>query len=252
MFDINLIPLIYSEGQEPADHPGFYAAAAPRRAARGRAGDLLIMLVSIQNDMEFAPSELQKLLEQLGQTYYQIPGTVTTALRSVVEVLSQALLDRNLHSPSSGRQGLALLNLAAIHGNQLYLAHSGPTHSFVVSPRSVEHFTDPQLAGRGLGLSRTVSIRYYQASLETGSSLVFCPEPPPAWNTSLLSSSAGLPAEILRRRLVGQARPNLERGGHSVPGGQRQDQLQWKGIPCGRLKLGISSRQPSSREATPP
>jgi hypothetical protein len=209
MFDLNLIPLNYSGGQEQVGLPGLFAAATPRRAARGRAGDLLVMLISLQNSTPFAPGELQKLLDQLAQTYYQIPGTVTMALHSVVEVLSQALLDRNLHSASAGRQGLALLNLAAIHGNQLYLAHSGPTHSFVVSPRTVEHFTDPQLAGRGLGLSRTVSIRYYQASLETGSSLVFCPEPPPAWNTSLLSSSAALPADVLRRRLVGQARPNL-------------------------------------------
>jgi hypothetical protein len=209
MFDLNLIPLNYSEGQEQAGLPGLYAAAPPRRAARGRTGDLLVMLISLQNSTPYAPGELQKLHEQLAQTFYQIPGTVTTALRSVVEVLSQALLDRNLRSASAGRQGLALLNLAAIHGNQLYLAHSGPTHSFVVSPRAVEHFTDPQLAGRGLGLSRTVSIRYYQASVETGSSLVFCPEPPPAWNTSLLSSSAALPADVLRRRLVGQARPNL-------------------------------------------
>ena len=230
MFDLNLIPLNYTEGQELGGLPGLYAAATPRRAARGRNGDLLAMLISFQNGTPLAAPEFQKLFEQMAQTYYQIPGTVTAALRSVVEVLSQALLDRNLANASSGRQGLTLLNLAAIHGSQVYLAHCGPTHTFLVSARATEHFTDPQLAGRGLGLSRAVSIRYYQANLEAGSSLVFCPEPPPAWNTALLSSSALLPAEILRRRLVGSSRPNLSAAVIQIQDGSGKIALNGKAV----------------------
>ena len=212
MFDINLIPLYYLEGQEQPSLPGLYAAGSPRHPARGRADDLLVMLISLQNITSFSPTDFQVLLEHLVQTYFQIPGTVTTALRSVAEVLSQSLLDRNLNNSSTSRQGLALLNLAAIHGSQLYLGHSGPTHSFLVSTLGVQHFTDPQLAGRGLGLSRTVSIHYHQANIEAGNSLIFCPEPPPAWSSSFLTGSTSLNVDALQRRLVGQAHPNLSAG----------------------------------------
>jgi len=209
MFDINLIPLFYLEGKEQPSLPGLYAAGTPHHSARGRTGDLVFMLVSLKNITSISPTDFQSLLDRLVQTYFQIPGTVTTALRSVAEVLSQSLLDRNLNNSSANRQGLALLNLAAIHGNQLYLGHSGPTHSYLVSPLGVQHFTDPQLAGRGLGLSRTISIHYHQANIEAGNSLIFCPEPPPAWSSSFLSGGTSLNLDALQRRLVGQAPPNL-------------------------------------------
>ncbi len=215
MFDLNIIPLNYLQGQEQAGYPGLFATATPRHPARGRAGDLLVTLITSPSEISPQPGafpdqqKLTELLELLAKTYYQIPGTVTTALRSVVEVLNQNLLDYNLHQSGNGRQALALLNLAAIHSNQLYLAHCGPTHTFVLSPRSVDHFNDQQLAGRGLGLGRGVSIRYYQAAIESGSALIFCPEPPAVWSTSLLTSSTSLSGDALKRRLVGQLRTNL-------------------------------------------
>ena len=215
MFDLNLIPLTALAGVNQAFLPGLFATASPRRPARGRAGDLLAMLITPLNDNPSSggtpPSSvrLEELVNLLAKTYYQIPGTVTTALRSVVEVLNQNLLDFNLQHPVGGQQSRAFLNLLSIHANQLYLAHCGPTHTFVISTRNIDHFNDQQLAGRGLGLSRAASVRFYQSALDPGSTIIFCTDPPPIWNTSLLLSTTSLPIESLKRRLTEQVHPGF-------------------------------------------
>jgi hypothetical protein len=209
MFDLDLTSLHFKENQEQAGLPGLYAATPSRHPARGRTGDQLVMLVTLQNFAPLSETEYQTLLDRLGQTFFQIPGSVTTALRSVAEVLSQDLLNRNLNPGKTGRQGLALVNLAAIHNEHLYLAHCGPTHTFLVSPNNFEHFFDQQLAGRGLGVSRTVPIHFYQATLEAGSTLIFCTEPPLIWTNSLLTKNIALPVDALKRTLTSQVHPNL-------------------------------------------
>ena len=209
MFDLDLTSLHFKENQEQTGLPGLYAATPSRHPARGRSGDQLVMLITLQNFAPLSEAEYQTLLDRLGQTFFQIPGSVTTALRSVAEVLSQDLLNRNLNPGKTGRQGLALVNLAAIHNEHLYLAHCGPTHTFLVSPNNFEHFFDQQLAGRGLGVSRTVPIHFYQATLEAGSTLIFCTEPPLVWNNSLLTKNISLPVDALKRTLTSQVHPNL-------------------------------------------
>lgn len=188
--------------------PGLAAVAPPRRPARGRADELLICLVTLQGSAPLSAGGLQELVDRLAQTYYATPGSVTAALRSAADSLNQYLLERNLRNTGAGRQVIALLNLAALRENQVFLAHSGPTHTFVLAP-SVEHFHDSQLAGRGLGLTRTLSLRYYQASITPGSALLFSPEPPANWNENTLAGSAGLPLDNLQRRLLVQAPPSL-------------------------------------------
>lgn len=246
MFDLNLISLHLEQGHEIHALPGFYVAPIPRHVARGRSGDQLFFLVTLQNFPGFSPSEMHSLFDRLGQVFYQIPGTVTSALRDTAEVLNQELLNRNLKAGKTGTQGVALLNLAAIHNHQLYLAHCGPTHSFLVSSKIFEHFTDQQTTGRGLGLSRTVNIRFYQANLEAGASLIFCAEPPLIWTDSLLTSSLSLSQDALKRRLISQVHPNFSAVVIQFQEGNGKTSLNGK--PW--VTAPIASSQPKHEEPT--
>ena len=68
--------------------------------------------------------ELQdQLLKRLAETYYKTPGSVTAAMRNVIESLNQYLLDRNLrpalpdHAPRiESRPGLLRINGLFRHG----------------------------------------------------------------------------------------------------------------------------------------
>ena len=47
MYDLNLLPIHLENGQPAADRGGFLAVNAPRRTARGRAEDTLIVILNL-------------------------------------------------------------------------------------------------------------------------------------------------------------------------------------------------------------
>jgi hypothetical protein len=207
--DLNLLPVARQEGQEQPELPGLYAVTAPRRPARGRENDSLVIYLSMTGNSPIAAGQLGPLLERLAQKYYKTSGSVTAAMRTAAEGLNLVLLDRNLRSSSAGRQGIGRLALAVLHGEIMYLAHCGPLHTFLVTPQETLEFHDSQ-GGRGLGLSRTTTVRFYQAPLSAGDFLVCTPQLPPGWTTNSLRHSQRLSLDGMRRQLVDYAPREME------------------------------------------
>ena len=209
-FDLILLPLFGFNRQDQGSLPGLYLAKPPRRAARGRDRDWLILYLTLSGNAPLQGEQVNKLLSRLAQSYYKISGSVTAAQRSVAEALNQYLLDRNLRNTSAGKQSIGLLSQVVLRSGRLWLAQSGPTHAFVVTSGETEHLYDLTLAGRGLGLSRTVSVKYSQAALKVNDTLILSPEPPAVWTPATLQSASRQGPESLRRRLLTQATPDLE------------------------------------------
>ena len=209
MFDLNLIPLNFVDGIEQAELPGLYGATCPHRAARGRAQEQLVLFLTLLGSAPFTSTSMRQLLERLAQTYFQTPGSVTAAMHSVIEAMNNQLMERNLHNVKVGRQAMGNLNLVVFHGDYLYLAQSGAAHAFLMGSQPVQHFSDPQIATRGLGLTSTPAIRYYQADLAGGQYLAICTNPPASWTAAALGSSPANSLETMRRRLLSQAPANL-------------------------------------------
>jgi hypothetical protein len=208
-FDLNLLPLHRQSGQDQPELPGLYAVTPPRHSARGRDADQLVLYLSMTGDLGFSPDQQTKLLESLAQTYYKSPGTVTAAMKGVADTLNAALLQRNLQGSSSSHQGAGFLTQAVLRGETIYLAHSGPVHAYLLRPQETQHWFDPQVTGRGLGLSRMAAVRFYQASLKPNDFILLAHQPAEAWAGEgvVITPNQGL--ESLRRRLLGQAGANL-------------------------------------------
>jgi hypothetical protein len=207
--DLLILPLVRQDGQEQPSVPGLHVARPPRRAARGRDRDQLILHLSLSGDAPLSLDQINQLLENLAKTYYRTSGTVTTAQRAVAESINQFLLDRNLRNASAGSQTIGLLTQVVLRAERLSLAQSGPVHAFVITTAEARHYHDPQLAGRGLGLARTTSIRYFQVDLQVNEALVITPEQPAGWTTTTVQSAQSQGPEGLRRRLLSQAGTNL-------------------------------------------
>lgn len=207
--DLNILPMARHRGQDLTELPGLFIATPPRRPARGRQSDKLILFLSLAGNDPIPADQQKQLLERLGQTYYRTPGSTTAAQRSVAEALNQHLLERNQRNASSGRQGIGLLGIITLRNDSLYLAQSGMMHAFLISADGARHIFEPQIAGRGLGMAKDVQIHYTQASLQANSTLILSPEPPPAWNAAALGSLYGQSVETLRRSLMSQAGQNL-------------------------------------------
>ena len=97
-FDLNLLSIYRIKGQEWPALPGLLAATPPRRAARSRRGDNLVIYLTLSGNTPFSSSEYNKITSQMAERFYQNPGALTSALRATAETLNQALVERNMRS----------------------------------------------------------------------------------------------------------------------------------------------------------
>lgn len=203
--DLTVLPLHRRDGIDQPNLPGVHIATPPRRTARGRGNDRLVLYVNFFGNVRVPPQQHAELLASLAESYYDKSGTVTSALKAQAESLNDFLLQRNLRGGKSGQQVTGFLTQLVIRDNVLYMAQSGPAHGFLLSPNHIDHWYDPQTAGRGLGLSRTAPVRYFQSSLEPGNLLLVTAELPKEWNDTTIKGAHGQPLASLRRRFLGQA-----------------------------------------------
>jgi len=210
VFDLHLYSLNLQNGRESPDLPGTLTVIPPKRTARGRNTDVLNVMLTVSGNAPFTPEDLQSVVKQFASAYYATAGSVTHALRAAIDFLNDFILQRNLKSSPEGQQTSGVLNAAVLHDDQVFIAHCGRTHSYVASGDAVEDFSDDSPTNKGLGLSKNVMPRFYTASLQPNSVLVFCAQPPASWSKSTLAGAGALNLESLRRRLVNQAGGNVQ------------------------------------------
>lgn len=200
--NLNLIQISRQDGQEQLQLPGLYIAGKPRRPARGRRLDRLILYLELFGKMTLPPEQQTALLDSSAQTYFKTPGSVTTAMRKVAEGLNQQLLDLNLKSSDSGIQAAGLLSILTLRGDDLYLALCGPMQAFLITSSDAEQIYDSDSARRGLGTGRTTPIYFSQTNLQQRDTLLISYNPPPNWSVATLSSLPNYDPQNSRQYLL--------------------------------------------------
>ena len=209
MYDLKLIPIHQEKGQPIPQQRGFTAARPPRRAARSREDDMLILSLIINGDAQAVAELHDSWLEKFVEPFFKTSGSVTSALRSFIETLNLTMMEKNLKGAGAGAAVTGAINLAAVHRRAVYIAQSGLTHAYALTQAGLEHFHDASRLDRGLGLSRTPTIRYYQADLGSGGYLFMSDTPAPTWTQEQLCKDGFPSLEQLRRRLMNQSSPDL-------------------------------------------
>jgi hypothetical protein len=209
MYDINLLPIKIYQGQQTVVTNDFKASTPPRRAARSRSEDLLILSLFINGEGWISSEIQQSWLDNLLHSFFRTSGSVTSAMRTLIETLNLTLMEKNLKSGRDGGPTAAAVNLAAIHRRVLYIVQSGLTHAFVLNQQGLSHFYDASRTDRGLGFSRSPNIRYYQADIGQGSYFFTTSAPPTTWTEDALFAGGFPSLEQLRRRLSNQAPQGL-------------------------------------------
>jgi hypothetical protein len=204
MFDLYLLPLNLKNGQEFPDLSGFLAVRAPRRAERSRTDDILIYNLKLVGGTQPSADEQQTILDAMAQAYFTGRGPVTTGLRSAVEQLNNLLLNFNQRLGRGSEYCLGLLNLAVLRHDLLYIVHSGPVRTLLIKPNGTGDFFNPAASGRGLGLSKSMLLTYFQGQVEVETILIFCTDLPAGWTVENLASGARPSLSQLRRRLISQ------------------------------------------------
>lgn len=208
--DLLILPLARTAGQEQSTVLGLFVAPPPKKAARFRKRDRLLLHLYLDGNAPLPPDQIDQILANLVKTYFNTAGTVTTALRSTAESLNQYLLDRNIRNSSTGRQAVGYLTQIVLRDNRVSVAQSGLSHAFFLTPASVDHIHDLSLAGNGLGLSRTTHIRFTQKEMQINDSLVVSIQAPPSWTADAFQTFQGQGPESQRRKLLSRAGADLD------------------------------------------
>jgi len=202
VFDLNLISLYRINGQEWPLLPGLLALNPPRKTARGREQDRLLVYLTLAGNVMYSSAEYVEITTQIAERFYSTSGSVTFALKAAVESLNTYLVERNTKTTGRGQYSLGALVLSALRGNAFYIVQSGPTHAYWLTNEKTQHFYDAALAGKGLGLSQTAHMYFSQAVLNSGDRMLFCAALPPNWDKSLAGERAAASLQFMRRRLL--------------------------------------------------
>jgi hypothetical protein len=199
--DLNLLPLYRIQGQEMPQIPGLLAMMPPKRAARARKDDRLLVYLTITGNTPFPSTEYAQIINRVSQRFYQRSGSLTSAIRTAAEELNQSLLKRNLQSTGKGEYFIGRLILGVLRDTQFLFAQCGPTHVFHLAGVETRQIHDEQIAGRGLGISQATPLYFSQVDLHKGDLLVLCSSLPKGWDATL-SGEKNTSSETLRRKLA--------------------------------------------------
>jgi hypothetical protein len=208
--DLNLTPLYRINGQEPASLPGLLALMPPRKAARGREQDRLVLYLLLNGNATFSTAEYVKLAEDAGVVFYQSAGPLTSAMRSAANTINHALLERNMSTSGRGQYAIGWLALMSLRDAQCTLLLSGPMHAFLLG-QEARHIFEPGLSGKGLGINQTAPHYFTQTGLAANDRILLTGKVPSAWESTLEAPSASS-LESTRRRLLSLTTEDL----HSV------------------------------------
>jgi hypothetical protein len=206
--DLNILPIHRLNGQDLAGLPGLLALTPPRKTARGREKDSLILYLMLTGNATFTAAEIDTFIRKAATTFYQSPGTLTSAMRKAAESINAALLERNLSTTGRGLYGVGHLVLTVVRdvpgaaSAPCTLLLSGPTHAVWVSDGQARHIHDPALSGKGLGSSQSIQSYFTQVDLRANDLLVLCGKFPKDWEADLLGERPHTSLEASYRKLT--------------------------------------------------
>ena len=201
-FDLNLLPIYRANGQESAELPGLMAVTPPRKTARGREQDTLILYFMLSGNATLSSFELHDLLKNTASAFHQSHGPLTSAMRRAADFINTALLERNRSTMGRGLQAFGVLVMVAIRNQQCTLLLSGPAHAIWVSDGQSRHIHDPALSGKGLGSGQSVQSYFSQVELHEKDLLTLCGKFPKDWEADLLNERPPASLEASYRKLT--------------------------------------------------
>ncbi len=198
--DLTLTPLYRVHGQEIAALPGLLALAPPRKTARGREQDRLVLYLLLTGNATFSTAEYTKLAEDAGVLFYSTPGPLTSAMRAAANSINNTLLERNKSTSGRGQYAIGALALVALRDTQCTLLLSGPMHIFLLG-QEARHIYEPGLSGKGLGISQTPPHYFTQTTIANNERILVAGKVPSAWE-STLATPGNASLDATRRRLL--------------------------------------------------
>jgi hypothetical protein len=188
--------------------PGTLAQTAPRRSARGRSDDFLLLTLRLRSPRPVTPGHLDHLAKLSADAFYGAPGTVTSALREGAAIVNDRLIDSNQSDNEPTNLQGSLLT-AVLRAGDLYIGQSGIGQAILIRPGQVVRFQSEEASQRPLGISIAPYIRYHHIEALPGDLLILSGVSPDLWSDSTLSGLTTLELDQAIDRLVAASNQDL-------------------------------------------
>lgn len=142
MYNLEIYPLFINEGREEDSLPGLVTFTPPRKCARGREADQLIVFIHLTGNTSITPAALETWLQKKAALFYSAPGSVTSALRLMAEAINNELLDRNLKKSPGGSQVNGSLSLVVLKKDTIFSLIIGQARLFMLTREDVVEWLD--------------------------------------------------------------------------------------------------------------
>jgi hypothetical protein len=181
--------------------------SSPSRAARGREGERLFILVDLTGPA--TPHLYREMREVVAREYWSTSGSVTAAMRRAAAAANRHLFQFNLKA-ASPRRCYGGFVCAVLHGEDIFILHAGPGRACVLRRDQFECF--PPHGGQlpHLGMGVVADVRLYHTFAALGDTLLLA--------SSSLAQAAGDGglARVLPRAGLHEVLAGLEQVGTGV------------------------------------
>lgn len=208
MFDLYIYPFGIHQGKEISHLTGYFVSNAPKKAARSRVSDILIIRFTPQVEPNSSKKLfLDTLLPGSSEYYFKSSGPITTACRKTADFLNERLVNFNTNQETALTGTLQIL---VVHQNDIYIVQTGTSTVFLLSRTKFDHFTDKSIGTQLIGISKTVSYRYYHANINSGDRLILSAKMPSTWKARDLLDGSKTSIGHLRKDLIRQTHQDFE------------------------------------------
>jgi len=178
----------------------------PPRAARGREGERLFILLDLTGPA--SPHLYRELREVVAKTYWSTSGSITAALRQAAAAANRYLFRTNLHAAPSDRCDGGLI-CATWHDDDIFILQAGPGRACFLRGKRLECFSRGE-EPRPLGIGRLADVRLYHTFIATGDTLLL------ASPALIREAGEGAIMRVLPRAEVQEVLEGLEQIGAGV------------------------------------
>jgi hypothetical protein len=189
---------------------GNLVVPSPRRAARGRTGEILFIALDLQARTPMPASELNRLSSLMAQVYFETPGSVTAALRAAFVAANAEVLPFSQAATPIGPMASGMVQLHALSAilreGDLYLGFAGNVLGLIVRGNIVESYPPAgDSPPRALGTMLNVDLRYGHSAFSGTTTVILAASPAPNWSAAVPSGLSNLSLNAIAERMAQQS-----------------------------------------------
>jgi hypothetical protein len=157
--------------QESSSVPGLLAMPSPPKAVHGRQHEVLFVHLALSGPVSETAGPMGEQLLRISRLYFSTVGSVTAALRKVIQDTNSWLLSHNLQTSGPAREGA--ITCAVLRENELYVVQAGESLALIGRNFGVERMPAHRPEhNTPLGQSAGIDFRYYHQRLQPGDMLL--------------------------------------------------------------------------------